>query len=74
MYNKEVIIYSCIVGLTDFLSKLDERYDNKVKKDGTAMARKQRRMGCKSSSRPPEGAPRWTVDPEWIGLLIIVSA
>lgn len=57
------------VGLIDFLSKLDERYNNKVKKDGTAMARKQRKIGAPSASRPPPGAPQWVVDPQWKGVL-----
>ena len=55
-------------GLSDFLAKLDERYNNKVKKDGTAMARKERKMGSPATSRPPEGAPRWAIDQQWIGL------
>lgn len=57
------------VGLIDFLSKLDARYNNKVKKDGTAMARKQRKIGAPSASRPPPGAPQWVVDPQWKGVL-----
>lgn len=57
------------VGLIDFLSKLDARYNNKVKKDGTAMARKQRKIGAPSASRPPLGAPQWVVDPQWKGVL-----
>ena len=57
------------VGLIDFLSKLDERYNNKVKKDGTTMATKQRKIGAPSASRPPPGAPQWVVDPQWKGVL-----
>ena len=56
-------------GLSDFLTKLDERYNSKVKKDGTAMARKERKMGSLATTRPPDGAPRWAIDPQWIGLL-----
>ena len=43
------------VGLMDFLSKLDERYNNKVKKDGTAMARKQRKIEAPSARAAPIG-------------------
>ena len=57
------------VGLIDILSKLDERYNNKVKKDGTAMARKQRKIGAPSASRSPPGAPQWVVNPQWKGVL-----
>ena len=56
-------------GLTDFLSTLDERYNNKVKKDGTAMARKQRKIGAPSVSRPPSDAPQWVIDQQWKGVL-----
>lgn len=33
------------------------------------MARKQRKIGSLSTTTPPEGAPRWAIDPDWIGLL-----
>ena len=58
-----------ITGLTDFLSTLDERYNNKVKKDGTAMARKQRKIEAPSVSRPPPDAPQWVIDRQWKGVL-----
>ena len=58
-----------ITGLTDFLSTLGERYNNKVKKDGTAMARKQRKIGAPSVSRPPPDAPQWVIDQQWKGVL-----
>ena len=67
------VLFDFAAGLTDFLFKLDERYNNKVKKDGTAMARKQRRLGCRSTSRPPDAAPKWTIDPEWKGLFFFLE-
>ena len=57
-------------GLTEFLSTLDQRYDKKVKKDGTAMARKNRHMGEGVETQPPLSAPRWAIDRDWIGLFI----
>ena len=53
------------LGLCDFLAKLDQRYEAKVKKDGTFMARKVRCIGTPSTSEPPPSAPEWTIDPEW---------
>ena len=53
--------------LTELIVKLDERYNDKVKKDGTAMARKPRRVGFLLLSRPPAGAPDWAVDLNWKG-------
>ena len=35
----------CLSDLTDFLHRFDERYDERVKKDGTIMAKKQRKLG-----------------------------
>ena len=52
---------------TELIVKLDERYNDKVKKDGTAMAR--RRFGSPLRSRPPSGAPDWAVDPNWKGII-----
>lgn len=48
-------------GLTDFLQKLDGRYEEKVKKGGTMMAKKERKIGSPLSCKPPEGAPEWTI-------------
>ena len=56
--------------LTELIVKLDERYNDKVKKDGTAMARKPRRVGSLLLSRPPVGAPDWAIDPNWKGKTI----
>ena len=53
-------------GLKDYLAKLDSRYEEKVKKDGTNMARKQRIMGAPLSTAPPANAPQWTLDPQWV--------
>ena len=53
-------------GLTYFLCILDQRY-NEVKEDGTAMARKRRKVGRTSSSRQPLGAPQRAIDPQWKG-------
>ena len=47
--------------------KLDEQYNDKVKKDGIAMARKTRHVGSPLLSRPPAGAPGWAVDTNWKG-------
>ena len=55
--------------LTKLIVKLDERYNDKVKKDGTAMARKPRRVGS-LLSRPPAGAPDWAVDLNWKGKIM----
>ena len=62
-----IIKFCClsVVGLTDFFTKLDERYNSKVKKDGTAMARKIRRLGAPAATNPPNGAPTWVIDSQW---------
>ena len=52
-------------GLTEFLHRLDVRYDEKVKKDGMIMAKKQRKVGAPASCKPPADAPEWAVDAEW---------
>ena len=52
-------------GLNDFLKRLDDRYEEKIKKDATAMARKVRKVGAHSTSPPPIDAPEWTVDTKW---------
>ena len=53
------------VGLIDFLHRLDGRYEERVKKDGTIMAKKQRKIGAPSSYKPPADAPDWTIDAQW---------
>ena len=62
-----VHFYVCftIEGLNDFLQTLDQRYEDKVKKDGTAMAKKTRRIGQTSPSPPPDGAPDWAISSKW---------
>ena len=49
--------------LTELIVKLDERYNDKVKKHGIAMARKPKRVGSSLLSRPPTGAPYWLLTP-----------
>ena len=62
-----IIKFCClsVLGLTDFFTKLDERYNSKVKKEGTAMARKIRRLGALAATKPPNGAPVWAIDSQW---------
>lgn len=55
----------CNVELTRFMGKLDARYEEKIKKDGILVARKNRKVGSPSQSSPPSGAPGWTIDPKW---------
>lgn len=51
--------------LNDFISRLDMRYDEKVKKDGVTIAKKSRKLGLISTCAPPPDAPDWTIDQEW---------
>ena len=42
--------------------ELDKRYDAKVRKEGGAvMAKKKRKLGQPSSSKPPDDAPAWAI-------------
>ena len=50
-------------GLTEFLHRLDGRYDDRVKKDSTITAKKQ--VWAPASCRPPADAPEWAVDAQW---------
>ena len=50
-----------LVELEQFLEKLDERYEAKLKKDNVLMARKVRRVGEESCRKQPSSAPKWTV-------------
>ena len=43
----------CVLGLTDFLYSLDKRYQEKVSKEGTVMAKKTRKVGSGSICAPP---------------------
>lgn len=52
-------------GLSDFLASLDERYSQKVHKEGGLMAKKCRKTGSPASSLPPCDAPSWAVDPKY---------
>ena len=45
-----------------FFVTLDKRYQDKVAREGGTVARKVRRIGTPSKSRPPIGAPAWTVN------------
>ena len=45
----------------NFIGKLDERYEGKLKKDNVLMARKVRKIGEVSTRRQPSNAPKWTV-------------
>ena len=44
-----------------WIEELDKRYEEKVKKDGGFMPRKQRETGSVSKSLPPVDAPKWAV-------------
>ena len=56
--------------LLNYFLRLIKDYDKKVKKDGTAMARKNRHMGEGVETQPPPSAPQWAIDRDWIGLFI----
>ena len=45
-----------------FLTTLDSRYQDKTKKEGVLVAKKNRVDGSPSSS--PD-MPQWAIDPEW---------
>ena len=60
-----LLLQSVDAGLAEFLHRLDGRYDDRVKKDGTIMAKKQRKVGAPASCRPPADAPEWAVDAQW---------
>ena len=62
-------VYSDIIGLCEFLALLDQRYEQKVHKEGGQMAKKNRKIGSLSTSSPPVDAPSWTVDPDSLGTL-----
>ena len=67
-----VVFNYCVLvlaGLNGFLSKLDRRYEHKVKKDGNTMAKKVRKIGTASDSPPPSGAPDWALNETWISKL-----
>ena len=65
--NVSLVTANCIYlsELTDFLTLLDTRYKEKVRKEGTFMARKVRHSGTPSTREPPVDAPDWTIDHEW---------
>ena len=52
----------------DFLDKLDKRYNEKIKKDGGLVARKNRLCGSMSTIAPRQEVPEWAIDPDWTGL------
>ena len=47
--------------LEEFISRLDKRYQMKVSREGGTVAKKVRKEGVPSTSGPPIGAPKWTV-------------
>ena len=48
-----------------FLTTLDSRYQDKTKKEGVLVAKKNRVYGSPSSRPPRPDAPQWAIDPEW---------
>ena len=56
-----VFLIISLLELNEFLHLLDKRYEEKVKKDGTFMARKERKIGTPSPCEPPVDAPGWTL-------------
>jgi hypothetical protein len=44
---------------------LDKRYNEKIKKEGILVARKNRLNGSMSTIKPRQDVPEWAVDPEW---------
>lgn len=61
------LIFTHSAGLCDFLAWLDQQYDDRVKKEGITMAKKNRKIGFNSTTLPPSDAPDWTLDQEWKG-------
>ena len=49
------------VDLNEFMSRLDERYTQKVSREGGTVAKKVRRNGAPTRS-PPKDAADWTID------------
>ena len=62
-----LLLLVCLLGLKDFLSMLDERYERKIKKGGVTMAKKLRKLGLSSQEGPPVNAPSWTLAEKWKG-------
>ena len=53
--------------LNSFLDELDKRVDECQKKPTKHVPeRRNRRLGNYIDSRPPVGAPRWTVSNDWL--------
>ena len=50
----------CPTVLVDFLHTLDEQYVAKTSNEGSAMAKKKRRIGSLSTLSMPAEAPNWT--------------
>lgn len=48
--------------LNEFMCRLDERYSQKVSREGGTVAKKVRRNGAPSIRNPPKDAPEWTID------------
>ena len=59
-----------LLDLNEFVRHLDERYNQKVLREGGTVAKKVRRNGAPSTKSPPKDAPEWTVD---AGIVISLS-
>ena len=59
--------------LLDLLHLLDKRYEDKVKNEGTSMARKKRVSGEPSQSQPLSSTPKWTLDTKWVEVCTSVA-
>ena len=49
-----------------WMDTLDKRYQAKQKTEGAVFPKKTRREGALSESCPPEGAPGWAINRDWI--------
>ena len=54
-----------IIELREFLDTLDVRYQEKTKKEGILVAKKNRRNGSKSKKKPRLDLPEWAIDSDW---------
>ena len=62
VFNIKAYLYNFFCkGLNTLIEELDKRYEEKVKRDGGTMPRKERKQGHASTSMPPVDAPKWAV-------------
>ena len=61
LLHELIVLFWCLAELVQFLGKLDERYEAKLKKDNVLMARKVRHLGEESCRCQPPNSPKWTV-------------